>query len=508
MSLDRLLTFLFGAAVAASGSGSGSDPRCTVDRSTGDFVLGILLFFGTIISFAPQHWRLIAKRSHIGLSYSKVILGTFTATCGVGYYSILEFHNAFRCCTDSFTCFDNLLNFLQLVAIYACDLFILFLYIWFFDFRGLKSTGVNVRREWRITLWVMAALIAYMIAVFTTVAVLAWAFDIYGPAAQTIGSILVLGSAIGQLTQWCPQIYTTWKLKSIGSLSLPMVLLQCIGSAITAYFISTVSPPMLWMPFLIATFLTAIIFVEGGYFWWRERRLGEAGNADLTQPLNAHSAEGSPSDEFSPSPDGGAGASPAHGSLAQAVGGINTADGDLVAAGGTAGGPATGLDFSASITDSLLSRSCRSCGQYIADIESVLDNKLLCASCRAAGHGPGGSKPTSLHQHPSYVSHPSYGSITITAQTSLSMQSQPSLDPAEDSDDAAPAGDSQVPEDIPMTPTSAASSQAAGQQQQQQQQPAQSPAASPRLGHRFRRLSDTDLGPDDSRDVGSIFPAS
>ena len=70
-----------------------------------------------------------------------------------------------------------------------------------------------------------------------------------------------------------PQIYTTWKLKSPGSLSLLMLLLQAPGTIIVViFYILDGANWSIWLPFLANFFTMTILLTEGTIFLCIERR--------------------------------------------------------------------------------------------------------------------------------------------------------------------------------------------------------------------------------------------
>jgi uncharacterized protein with PQ loop repeat len=71
--------------------------------------------------------------------------------------------------------------------------------------------------------------------------------DPHSGPAQTYANTLGIVSAIVPVFVWTPQLYTTYKLKGPGSLSLTMQVIQTPGSFIQAFFqverVSAFNPP-------------------------------------------------------------------------------------------------------------------------------------------------------------------------------------------------------------------------------------------------------------------------
>lgn len=260
---------------------------CPGEPSTAVLGLGIFLLIGTIVSFVPQHIKLIMKKSHVGLSISKVVLACMTASTGMTYYAMLEYHNTFFCCTtSSLVCFANVNNFLQLVMIVLCDQLILFLFVYYFDHKWLRENGQDHLQHWVEAKRLIAAVVVYqafLALLFTiTITVTGWGSQ----TSQIIGSILLLVSSLGTVLQWAPQIYRTYKLKHVGALSIPMIILQAIGAVLTAVFFYADAPDSLtWLPFVIATVLITTLCIMAVYYWIQDKRREKNERLSEREPL-------------------------------------------------------------------------------------------------------------------------------------------------------------------------------------------------------------------------------
>jgi uncharacterized protein with PQ loop repeat len=259
-----------------------------------DFYLGAFLLVGTLISFLPQHVKLLKKESHVGLSLYKGAVGTITATCGATYFVALQTYSLFYCCPTPFVCFGHVLPFLQLAMIVLCDVAILFLYVYYFDLKFLADSGIDYHRAWAETRYAVLGTFAVQLVLACTLLGLALTKGFGSDAMNLFGGILVVCSSVGQFVQWTPQIVKTYQLKRVGALSLPMIFLQAGGAALTAYFFSVDGEWYIWTPFVISSVLLTVLFVESMYYVrqakLREANGGGAGNVqgddyDNTDPL-------------------------------------------------------------------------------------------------------------------------------------------------------------------------------------------------------------------------------
>ena len=82
-----------------------------------NFLVSCLIVVGIVVSYLPQHYRIIARRSSEGLSPYFVLLGTTSGTCAIANILTLPTSRAdIGCCkvNDSFSCIAGLLGIAQI----------------------------------------------------------------------------------------------------------------------------------------------------------------------------------------------------------------------------------------------------------------------------------------------------------------------------------------------------------------------------------------------------------
>jgi hypothetical protein len=87
------------------------------------FVLSVVIVLGILVSYLPQHYRIIARRSSEGLSPLFVLLGTTSSSFAL--FNILCLPTSQRdiaCCREvsRFACFSALLGIAQVAVQQAC----------------------------------------------------------------------------------------------------------------------------------------------------------------------------------------------------------------------------------------------------------------------------------------------------------------------------------------------------------------------------------------------------
>ena len=96
-------------------------------------------------------------------------------------------------------------------------------------------------------------------------------------SAQWIGFLLGMAGTACVIVQWAPQIWTTWKLQAVGSLSLLMLIIQLPGTLIVIYFQSFVNGAH-WstvLPYVVTTLEFIALIALCVFFmardWWKMR---------------------------------------------------------------------------------------------------------------------------------------------------------------------------------------------------------------------------------------------
>lgn len=99
-----------------------------------------------------------------------------------------------------------------------------------------------------------------------------------------VGFLLGIVGTIAVVVQWAPQIWTTWKLQAVGSLSIVMLLIQLPGTLIVIYFQavinrahwSTVLPYVVCsVEFVILISLCAFFMIRDRYNMWRASKIAD-----------------------------------------------------------------------------------------------------------------------------------------------------------------------------------------------------------------------------------------
>jgi len=253
-----------------------------------NLTLSILILFGILISYLPQHYRIIARGTSEGISPYFILLGTTSGTCAFANILVLPVSRAdVACCKtiSAFECAAGLLGIAQVGVQWFCFSVILLLFLIFFP-RGdtLPDNDVEKQYTWRTAVAVaFLCLLHGLVVIIVSAALLISRPHHLGTWANILGVMATILAAI----QYLPQIWMTWHLRHVGSLSIPMMLIQTPGSFVWAGSLAArlgVEGWSTWGVFLVTGCLQGCLLFMGIYFEVQARKgkqntEGEGANA-------------------------------------------------------------------------------------------------------------------------------------------------------------------------------------------------------------------------------------
>jgi len=242
-------------------------------------VLGFALIAGTFISYYPQHHKIVKQRSHFGLSLMNFVCGNLVTWCSTLNYIAIEYHSTFDCCGSSFSrweCTNALLSFSQLLSILICSIFVLVLYVIHFDHKWAeqeeRESGRALGSEWRRTKLILIVFLIVHLFFAGLLCVLIFTLGLDASVTHGYGVSLAIFASLLVSFHWLPQIYETYRLKTLGSLSFIMLALQSSGSVLTAFNLSSHGGWDVWLPYVVAAAMMYVLVFQGIAYWWRDRQ--------------------------------------------------------------------------------------------------------------------------------------------------------------------------------------------------------------------------------------------
>ncbi|KAK3487605.1 uncharacterized protein B0T23DRAFT_210123 [Neurospora hispaniola] len=204
-----------------------------------NLIVSIVIVIGMLISYLPQHVRIISRGTSEGISPYFVLLGTTSATSAFANILLLpKSRQDIACCKEieTFHCVAGLLGIAQLGVQWICFTFIFVLFLVFFRYNAAddpdsEAALVEEQPRWQTALLVASLTLLHGLAVIVVTGILSTiAHDKLAIWANVLGVMAALLAAV----QYIPQIWTTYHLKHIGSLSIPMMCMQTPGGFVFA----------------------------------------------------------------------------------------------------------------------------------------------------------------------------------------------------------------------------------------------------------------------------------
>ncbi|MCJ1252218.1 hypothetical protein MMC24_000022 [Lignoscripta atroalba] len=235
------------------------------------------ILLGILISYLPQHHRIISRRSSEGISPYFVLLGTTSGTCAFANILLLGTSRAdIACCREisGFECFAGLLGILQVGVQWSCFTVILLLFLLFFP----RATPLAPPKSPTSTPSYKTALLVTFLCVahaFITILLSAIFLSRFPTRLQSWAYALGILATLLASIQYLPQLYTTWRLQHVGSLSIPMMCIQTPGSFVWAGSLAArlgLEGWSSWGTFLVTGCLQGCLLVMGIWFEIRNRR--------------------------------------------------------------------------------------------------------------------------------------------------------------------------------------------------------------------------------------------
>ncbi|GAM24966.1 hypothetical protein SAMD00019534_081410 [Acytostelium subglobosum LB1] len=251
-----------------------------VPMDTMGILLGVVLILGGVASTLPQWYNILKSRSSAGLSYLWLFLGNVNQYSAAINIFMLKYPQVDACSVVGFAkCAPSLLSMFQLFVLWIFTFPIFVFYIIFTpqDLRRIEDANGDVvgsRREFKLGKTFFGLLILFIFVIALTTLILL-AKD--GPCDHTsyiFGYTMGLVSTIATFIQWSPQIYKTFKAKTVGTFSILMLLIQWPGNLLTIYFLIFVSHESVstWLSYVSAAIQIAVLLVLLIYYHFKNKR--------------------------------------------------------------------------------------------------------------------------------------------------------------------------------------------------------------------------------------------
>ncbi|KAF9549438.1 hypothetical protein EC957_003827 [Mortierella hygrophila] len=232
--------------------------KCTPRHNKPELTLSIIVLISIIVSYLPQYYRIFQKKSSDGLSLWFLILGSLSTTSSFFNIFVLQW-GVVRCCSviGPGPCTESILGITQLAVQFVMFNLIFILYMIYFPPNKKISTFLRHQLlhcrlfclptrsfTWTLSILASKVLLGYFF-VSTAITVILLAAVGRGDISHDDGGggntrsrawLLVWAGLLGiiaaflAMIQYIPQIIETYLRKSMGALSIPMMLIQTPGA--------------------------------------------------------------------------------------------------------------------------------------------------------------------------------------------------------------------------------------------------------------------------------------
>ncbi|GJJ68943.1 hypothetical protein EMPS_01289 [Entomortierella parvispora] len=260
-----------------------------------------------VVSYLPQHLRIIINRTSEGISPWFLLLGCISASSTFLNIVILQWR-VIMCCKvlNLGPCLESTLGIAQLGVQFVMFGLVFVLYLIYFPaYKKAPQLQIHSRRfkflpapseEWKVSVLIAHVVAAHLIiCVLVTIYMLVWVGGPEHPLTSAWASFLGITSVLLATIQYVPQIMRTFRRKSVGALSIPMMMMQTPGAALLT--LSLALRPganwTTWIVYAVTGCLQGTLLIMCIYYHYRAKTYGysEFESAE-TEPLLAEAAAG------------------------------------------------------------------------------------------------------------------------------------------------------------------------------------------------------------------------
>ncbi|EJU01548.1 hypothetical protein DACRYDRAFT_22645 [Dacryopinax primogenitus] len=297
------------------------EPVCKPAHDPFTLLLTCFLCFGIIISYIPQHWRIIAKQTSEGISPWYLLLGSTSAAAGMLNVVTLQW-GVVRCCSvwTVGQCLENTIGIVQVTILWAMFSLIVVLFLLYYPpsarhhhIRHVREyTDEEQEREEEeeeeiqellvaTAEWNEAKALCALVLVHLIISIFVTFFLVLSspPPSQSIPSrqaelwagFCGITASLFACFQYAPQLWKTYKDRLVGALSIPMMCIQCPGAVlfIVSLAVREGTNWTSWLPYAAAGIMQGLLLILCIVWKVRQARLGidDFGNP-LSPPPESH----------------------------------------------------------------------------------------------------------------------------------------------------------------------------------------------------------------------------
>ncbi|KAI8597070.1 hypothetical protein EDD21DRAFT_311321 [Dissophora ornata] len=286
--------------------GPPDESECSPRNNNYKLTLSVLVLIGIIVSYLPQVFRIIHKKSSDGFSPWFLLIGCLS-TCWSFFNILIMEWRGISCCTvvGAGRCMESILGIAQLFVQFVLFTLIFVLYMIYYPPGKKTNRLVRILHliclpsrsfSWAISLF-FAKVILGNFVVTTVITIISLIFvddTIDRRSSWTLfwAGFLGVASVLLTMIQHIPQIVETSIRKSVGALSIPTMLMQTPAAIIMTVSLA-LSPGVnwsTWFPYAVSALLQAVLLGMCLHYYFRAKHLGLSSfhSAERTPLLMVH----------------------------------------------------------------------------------------------------------------------------------------------------------------------------------------------------------------------------
>lgn len=191
---------------------------------------------------------------------------------------VIDSWSAFECCNavGPWTCTRSLLIIVQ----YSLS-FLNYYIIYAFIAAWIKETSAESRQKFLARLTFTLYNLWFVVGATLLTAFFVWAYGAHDDKSRLLFTIFGYIALATILLQWLPQIWTTFKMRSSGTLSPFTLILNMVGCAAVIFVaIASGNSPLTWVAYAASAAQQAVLLVMLLIFWLANRKNKQ--NADAS----------------------------------------------------------------------------------------------------------------------------------------------------------------------------------------------------------------------------------
>ncbi|KAI8338533.1 hypothetical protein BC941DRAFT_351317 [Chlamydoabsidia padenii] len=267
-------------------------PVCEPHHDATSLYISGFLCIGLVVSYLPQHHRIISNKTSEGFSPWFLLLGVVSSTSSFFNIILLQWHDII-CCQSlaAGSCLESLMGVIQIGIQWMMFSLVFALFLVYFpdDRKRHQSSHAVISNEWKVSLTIAGLCLGHLaLSFFISLGLLSF---VGGPDNHRwtnlwAGFLGILSMILAGM-QYLPQIWKTWKQKSVGALSIPMMMLQTPGTALFVYSLMNRQGInwTAWITYLVTGVLQGMLLSLCIAWYFRNKSLADKESSNL--PLSS-----------------------------------------------------------------------------------------------------------------------------------------------------------------------------------------------------------------------------